>query len=399
MIRMIRSAAAAAITVAAAVTVATAGCGAGVFDPGRPGAVGQSVVLTDHFAPSALVAVTSVGGADSPLFQVLAATARPREHLDIIQAGGGSRTPVASVAPSAATVQIPARPVPPPGGSTSFQVASYQRQLRHWEREEAAGRRAVAARTAQAITVWVRPLLARAATSAQPDAAATPAQPGTSASAVSLAAECGLATSVLSGLVDQAGARFSGRVLVLAVGSLDGMPPAGELDGDDVLVLTPFAPSAAEAAAAQQDLIAAGAARAAVLGPEATPAELAQIVAADLGLRQVSETVSGPALFANDSAALLPAAARVLAPLVARLEQPGVTAVVNGYASAPGSARHNQQLSQNRAVAVAGYLEAHGVSAAALFVVGHGASNFVAPGSSGDNRRVVVVIEEPTYDA
>ena len=375
-----------AVAVVTVVTFATAGCGPGVFDPGGPAAVAEPVVLTEHVSASVLVAVTSTGGADGRLFPVLAATARPQEHLDIVPAGGGTRTLVASVAPLPATVEIPAKPAPPPSGSTSFQEASYQKQLRHWEGEDAAGQRAVAARTAQATTDWVRPLVARAA---QPDGAAAPAT-------TSLTAECGLAISVLSGLVDQAGARFSGRVLVLAVGSLDGLPPAGELDGDDVLVLTPFVPSATAAAAAQQNLIAAGAARAAVLGPEATLAELDQIVADGLGRRQVTETVSGSALFANDSAVLLPAAARVLAPLVARLEQPGVNAVVNGYASAPGTAWHNQQLSENRAAAVAGYLEAHGVSAAVLFVVGHGASNFVAPGSSGDNRRVVVVIEEPT---
>src|SRR5207237_802495 len=124
-----------------------------------------------------------------------------------------------------------------------------------------------------------------------------------------LAAECALAASVLSGLVDQAGIRFSGRVLVLAVGRLDGAPPAGELDGDDVLVLTSTVPAATAAAAAQQNLIAAGASRAAVLGPEATPAELAQVVADGLGARQVTDTVSGPALFANDSAVLQPSAA------------------------------------------------------------------------------------------
>jgi len=388
MTRMTLPAAVTAVTVAMAVTLATAGCGPGVFDPGGPAAVGQPVVLTEHVSASVLVAVTSTGGADGRLSQVLAATARPQEYLDIVRAGE-TGTLVASVAPPPATVVIPAKPAPPPSGSTSFQDASYQKQLRHWEGEDAAGQRAVAARTAQATTDWVRPLVARAA---QPDDAAAPAT-------TSLAAECGLATSVLSGLVDQAGARFSGRVLVLAVGSLDGLPPAGELDGDDVLVLTPFVPRATVAAAAQQNLIAAGAAGAAVLGPEATPAELDLIIADGLGLRQVTETVSGSALFANDSAVLLPAAARVLAPLVARLEQPGVNAVVNGYASAPGTAWHNQQLSENRASAVAGYLEARGVSAAALFVVGHGASNFVAPGSSGDNRRVVVVIEEPTEGA
>jgi outer membrane protein OmpA-like peptidoglycan-associated protein len=393
MTRMTRSAAAAALTVATTVTLATAGCGPGVFDPVRPAAAAdQPVMLTEHVSASVLVAVTSTGGADGPLFQVLAATARPQEHLDIVRAGGRTRTLVASVAAPPATVEIAAKPAAPPAGSTSFQEASYQRQLRHWEEEDAAGQRAVAVLTAQATTAWVRPLLTRAAAPAQPDDAATPAN-------TSLTAECELATSVLSGLVEQAGARFSGRVLVLAVGSLDGLPPAGELDGDDVLVLTPFVPSATAAAAAQQNLIAAGAARAAVLGPEATPAELDQIVADGLGLRQVTETVSGSALFANDSAVLLPAAALMLAPLVARLERPGVNAVVNGYASAPGSVRHNQQLSENRAAAVAGYLEAHGASAAALFVVGHGASNFVAPGSSGDNRRVVVVIEEPTDGA
>ncbi len=392
MTRMTRPAAVAAVTVAAAVTLATAGCGLSMLDPARPATAGQPVALTEHVSAAALVAVTSTGSGDGPLFQILAATARPQEHLDIVRASGGTGTLVASVAPPPATVEIPAKTTPPPGGSTSFQEASYQRQLRHWEGEEAAAQRAVAARTAQATTAWVRPLLARAAAPTEPHDAATPA-------ATSLTAECGLATSVLSGLGDHAGARFSGRVLVLAVSSLDGLPSTGELDGDDVLVLTPFVPSATAAAAAQQNLIAAGAARAAVLGPEATPAELDQIVADGLGLRQVTETVSGSALFANDSAVLLPAAARVLAPLVARLERPGVNAVVNGYASAPGSAQHNQQLSENRAAAVAAYLEAHGVSAAALFVVGHGASNFVAAGSSGDNRRVVVVIEEPTDGA
>jgi outer membrane protein OmpA-like peptidoglycan-associated protein len=389
MTRTTRLAAAVSVTT---VALAAAGCGPGLLSPGRPAPAGQPVVLTENIASSALVAVTSGGGADGPLLAVLAAAARPAEHLVIEQAGGAARAPVASVAPSPATARIPARPSPPASGSTSFQQAGYQRQLRTWEAEEAAGQRTVAARTAQATSDWIRGQLARAAG----QGASGQGQPGGAGSAASLAGECALAAGVLSGLVDQAGIRLSGRVLVLAAQSLDGMPPAGELDGDDVLVLVPFVPSAAAAAAAQQDLIAAGAARAAVLGPEATTAELAQVVAGGLGTRQETETVSGPALFADDSAVLLPAATRVLAPLIARLEQPGVIAVVNGYASAPGSAAGNQRLSQDRAAAVAGYLEAHGVSAAELFVVGHGASNLVGAGSSGDNRRVVVVIEEPS---
>jgi outer membrane protein OmpA-like peptidoglycan-associated protein len=391
MTQLTRPAAAAAAIAAAAATLALAGCGPGVLDPARPAPAGAPVLLTEHVAPAVLVAVTSAGGADRALFQVLASTARPGEHLDIIEAGG-RRAPVASVAPPPAVVRIPARPAPPAGGPTAFQEAGYQRQLRRWKGQDAAGQRAQASRTAQATAAWVRPLLPRAAVPAQPGAADGPGSAG-------LAAECGLATSVLSGLVDQAGARFSGRVLVLAAGSLGGLPPAGELGGDDVLVLTPFVPSAAAAAAAQLNLIAAGAARAAVLGPEAAPAELDQLVAGGLGLRSKTETVSGPALFADNSAVLLPAAARLLMPLVARLEEPGVTGVINGFASVPGSARSNQRLSQDRAAAVARYLEARGVPGAALFVVGHGASNLVAPGSSGDNRRVVVVIEEPAAGA
>jgi OmpA-OmpF porin, OOP family len=105
--------------------------------------------------------------------------------------------------------------------------------------------------------------------------------------------------------------------------------------------------------------------------------------------------LSGPALFGNDSAVLRPAAAGVLTPLLPLLRQPGAIAVISGYASAPGDAWHNQQLSENRAAAVAAFFEAHGISAAALLVVGHGATSFVAPGASPDNRRVVVVVEEP----
>jgi outer membrane protein OmpA-like peptidoglycan-associated protein len=392
------------VTVTAA-ALAAAGCGPGLLSHGQPGPAGPQVVLTEHVAPSALVAVTSGGDANGSLFAVLAAAARPAEHLVIEQAGGAVRAPVASVAPSPATVRIPARPSPPAGAATSFQQAGYQRRLSAWEAEDEAGQHTVTTLTAQATSAWIRGQLARAAgqgTAGQGTAGqgtAGQGETGGGGPAASLTAECALAASALSGLVDQAGQRFAGRVLVLAAQSLDGVPPAGELDGDDVLVLLPFVPGAAAAAAAQQDLIAAGAARAAVLGPEATTAELAQVVAGGLSARQETETLSGPALFGNDSAVLLPAATRVLAPLIARLEEPGVTAVVNGYASAPGSAGHNQQLSQDRAAAVAGYLEAQGVSAAVLFVVGHGASNLAGAGSSGDNRRVVVVIEQPSGSA
>ena len=364
---------------AAAVAVATAGCSPGLFDVPRPPAAGGQVVLTEHVTPSALVAVTAAGPENGTLLQVIGATARPLEHLDVASAGG-TRALVASSSPAPAVVRIPAKPVPPARGATSYQEAVYHEAQTRWDRQYATAQRDVAARTAAATERWVRGQLARA---------------GSASGQGSLGAGYELAASVLAGLVDQAGTRFGGRVVLLAADRLGDIPPECQLGGADVIAITPFLPGAAAAAAVQEKLIAAGASRASVLGPEATAAEIGRLVSDGLGQREVAEPLSGPALFGNDSAVLRPAAARVLTPLLHLLRQPGATAVINGYASAPGGARHNQQLSENRAAAVAAFFEARGIGAAALLVVEHGASDFVAPGTSPDNRRVVVVVEEP----
>ena len=188
-------------------------------------------------------------------------------------------------------------------------------------------------------------------------------------------------------------------MVLLSAVSLSGMPPTGELDGDDVVVVTSHVPSSAAASAAQLNLLAGGASFAAVLGPEVTATQIDHLISASLRGSVVSQAHSGQALFANNNATLGPAAARVLGPLVADLRRPGATGIVNGFASTPGSAHHNQVLSQERAAAVAAYLEAKGVARSSLVVVGHGASDLVAPGSSGNNRRAVVVIEEPVSRA
>lgn len=371
--------AATASAAAAAVAVATTGCSPGLFGAPRSPAAGGQVVLTEHVTPSALVAVTAAGPENGTLLQVIGATARPLEHLDIASAGG-TRALVASSSPAPAVVRIPAKPAPPASGATSYQEAVYHKAQTRWDGQYAAEQREVASRTAAATDRWVQGQLARA---------------GSGSGQGRLGAECELATSVLAGLADQAGTRFGERVVLLAAGSLGDIPSDCQLAGADVIVITPFLPSAAAAAAAQEKLITAGASRASILGPEATPAELGRLVSDGLGQREVPEPLSGPALFGNDSAVLRPAAAGVLTRLLPLLRQPGATAVINGYASAPGDASRNQQLSERRAAAVAAFFEARGVSAAALLVVGHGASNFVAAGASPDNRRVVVVVEEP----
>jgi outer membrane protein OmpA-like peptidoglycan-associated protein len=99
---------------------------------------------------------------------------------------------------------------------------------------------------------------------------------------------------------------------------------------------------------------------------------------------------------ANDSSVLLPGAVGILTPLLPPLRKAGAVAVINGYASTPGSAATNYWISYARATAVAGFFEAHGIPASSLIIVGHGASDLVASGPSGANRRVTVVIEEPS---
>ena len=121
----------------------------------------------------------------------------------------------------------------------------------------------------------------------------------------SLAAESAVAASALADLEEEAGNIFGHRrVIVLYCDDLSGGLPAGELTGDDVVVVTGYLPTAAAASAAQADLLGAGAAQAAVVGPEVTAAELAALVSADLSQGAPGDSVSAPVLFGNDSYAL-----------------------------------------------------------------------------------------------
>ena len=188
-------------------------------------------------------------------------------------------------------------------------------------------------------------------------------------------------------------------MIVLYCDDLSGPLPAGELAGDEVVVITSFLPTAAAASAAQAQLLGAGAAQAAVLGPEVTAAQVAALVSAGLSRNVMPELVSPPVLFANDSATLSPADVRELTKLLPKLRGARVTVVINGYASTPGTAGTNYTLSYERAATVAAFFEARGVPESSLIIVGHGASDLIAPGSSGLNRRVTVVIEESSGDS
>lgn len=371
----------------AGLALALAGCGlVGVsgLTTGTP--AGAPVTITQGASPSALIAVVNGPACGAALSGLADATARSLEEVAVLRAGTPPETVISSAAPAPPTVTVAGKPAAPGGGETSYQEARYASRLKHWQDAVVAGRRAEAARARDALSAWVAGLrLGRKVG----QLASVPGAAG------SLAAEAATAASALAGLAEEDGNVFgSRRVIVLYSDGLAGRLPAGELAGDTVIVVTSFLPSAAIASAAQADLLAAGAAQAAVAGPEVTSARLAALVR--MGLRQggMHESVSAPVLFANNSAALSARAVATLTALLADLRGAGATAVINGFASATGTAVNNYTLSYDRASAVADFLRSRGVPPSSLIIVGHGATDLVASGSSGQNRRVVVIIEK-----
>jgi outer membrane protein OmpA-like peptidoglycan-associated protein len=369
---------------AAASATLLAGCSL-ASSPTGP-ATGPSVTVTQDVAHTALLTVMNGPASGPALSGLVASTARPNEDLRILQAGTPARTIVASDSPAPSAVVLPGQPLAPGGSPTDYQMALYAKRKKAWQAKRTADLAAGAAKTRANTLAWLVGLdipqkLSRLA--------GPPADQG------SLAAESAVAASALAGLEEEAGNTFGHhRVIVLFCDDLSGAVPAGELSGDDVIVVASYLPTEAAASTAQVDLLGSGAAQAAVVGSEVTAAQLAGLVSADLSEQGPSDSVSAPVLFGNNSYALSPAAVASLRQLLPKLQEPGVTAVINGYASTPGTAEANYILSFERATAVARWLEARGVPESALVIVGHGASDVTGSGASAANRRVLVVIEE-----
>ncbi len=362
-----------------------AGCGISSLTnvPGKA-ASGPALHLTEHVSSSVLVAVATGTGSDQSLSVLLPATALPREDVAVVRPGVPPLTVVASTSPPPVTVVSPGRPDSPGSSATPYLRAGYSKRLRHWQAEFAADKKAVVIRTRQVVSAWEHGL-ALPRRLGQPDGGST----------ASLVQECSVASSVLTGLAQDGRDFGPRRVLLLYTSSLTGTLPPGELTGDEVIVVSAELPTAAATSAAQANLLAAGAAQAAVLGPETTAAQLAALVTTDLGRAPSHDVVSAPVLFANNSSALEPAAVHTLAQLVPALLRPGATAVISGFASTPGTAHANYLLSYARAASAARYLESRNVPASALIIVGHGATDLTGPGASGANRRVLVVVQQP----
>jgi outer membrane protein OmpA-like peptidoglycan-associated protein len=363
--------------------------GVAACDPSQRQRSGRPVTITEPAVRSVLVAVVPGTAAGGSLARLVAATARPAEDLDILRlrSGAPARVLIASDSPAPVREILAGKPTPPGADPTSYQKALYGKSLQHWQGELTSARRAVTARTRAAIARWASALEIPARLSDSPainDAAGT------------LASECAAAVSALADLTQPAeGGARSRRVILLYATSLAGALPAGELTGDDVIVVAPFLASSAATFQAQASLLAAGAVHADIAGPAEAAAQLAQLVTSGLNGNAGQETLSSPVLFSNNSAVLLPGAVRFLTELINPLRRPRAAAMINGYASAPGGAGMNYRLSWARANAVERFLEAHGILATSLNAAGHGASDLVAAGSSGANRRVTVVISEP----
>ena len=351
---------------------------------GSPGA--PAVTITQDVTASMLLTVTNGPAAGPALSGLVAATARPNEDIRIMQAGTPVTTIVAADSPTPVTIVIPGPPTAPGSGQTAYQSAQYARKLKAWQAKRAAEVQTEAARTRGQVSAWLDGLQI-------PQKIRQLADPPTNEG--SLATESAAAASAQVDLAQGEDDIFgSRRVIVLFCDELGGALPAGELTGGDVIAVTSYLPTAAASSAAQAALLAAGATQAAVLGPEVTASQMAALVTA--GLSQGAEpgdSTSEPVLFGNDSYALSPAAVRELTKLLPQLREPGATAVISGFASTPGTVEANYVLSYQRAMAVAQFFEAHGIPAWSLIIVGHGATDLVGSGTSGTNRRVLVVIE------
>jgi hypothetical protein len=126
----------------------TAGCGvSGLYSPAAKPTTEPPVAITWHAAPSALVAVVDGTGIGPALSGLVAATAGPKEDLDILSVSPRPEALIASASPAPAKVVIPGKPVAPGKGATAYAWGLYRKSLKTWDGEFRAGERDAATRT------------------------------------------------------------------------------------------------------------------------------------------------------------------------------------------------------------------------------------------------------------
>jgi outer membrane protein OmpA-like peptidoglycan-associated protein len=105
----------------------------------------------------------------------------------------------------------------------------------------------------------------------------------------------------------------------------------------------------------------------------------------------------GDVLFELDSAELLPQARALIGSIAAGLTRHDFAFVdVKGFTDTSGTSEHNQELSEDRARAVAGELARDGIDAQRIRALGYGTKGLAVPTPAGvreaRNRRVEIVL-------
>ena len=104
--------------------------------------------------------------------------------------------------------------------------------------------------------------------------------------------------------------------------------------------------------------------------------------------------------FETGSAKLRPESTSILDGVAARIERCHCSEVdIRGYTDSTGKPEFNQKLSEQRAIAVKDYLEAHGAPTGILTAKGYGEENPIAGNATKEgraaNRRVTVQFTAP----
>src|ERR1700722_13512492 len=159
----------------------------------------SSTTITEPVAPSAFVAVVSSPSVTPSLAGLVAATARPGEHLDILGTGPTATVLAPASPPPPARAVLSGKPAAPGPGATPFQQAEYHRSLASWQRDVANAKETVATQTHATLVAWASALSITRKVSRLRGWASD------------LASECANAADVLADLNETSGASFAGR--------------------------------------------------------------------------------------------------------------------------------------------------------------------------------------------
>lgn len=335
----------------------------------------ELIVITDPETPSAMQTVGAL----------LADTARPDEHVAIIDDRGGELL-ASSVAPAPPDAEAPTPPATLPADPTSFQKARSAQATQQYQQALQQAWRALRYRQQAELTSWMGGVIAQAQSRARQLDGGSP----------------DISTALAAAAADLSSLRQSGYIvtqtIVICGTSSAAAPSAPSVPASllgSTVVVSGFPGTGDDEAAWQAALDQGGASRTVILTP-ATDSQLDATVRQ--GLDGASTDTLTSVLFGLGSSTLGPAALPQLRRLLRLLTTTDLnaTATIDGFTDSLPTVGGNLQLSQRRARAVLTWLAANGVPASRLQAVGFGDTDPVAPNTPDGqplNRRVVVIID------